>query len=84
MYDDFPNSLYDSTSPGLFVHIYEKNLNDHTVMIVEVPFNAKRPVYIIKEGMITMTRSPQKPHQVIYHLTCYQNAMAPTIATKNY
>ncbi|MDF1655625.1 MAG: ATP-binding protein [Coxiellaceae bacterium] len=51
LYEDFPNSLYDSTSPGLFIHIYEKNLNDCVVMIIEVPFSAKRPVYIKQEGM---------------------------------
>ena len=51
LYEDFPNSLYDSTSPGLFVHIYEKNLGNHAVAIIEVPFSAKRPVYVKKEGM---------------------------------
>ena len=51
MYDDFPNSLYDSTSPGLFVHIYEKNMNDHTIMIIEVPYSPRRPVYVKNEGI---------------------------------
>jgi ATP-dependent DNA helicase RecG len=31
IYDDFPNSLYDSTSPNLFAQIYEKNFNDISV-----------------------------------------------------
>ncbi len=50
LYDDFPNSLYDSTSPGILAHIYEKNLGDSSIMIIEVPFSPKRPVYIKKEG----------------------------------
>ena len=72
MYDDFPNSLYDSTSPGLFAHIYEKNINNRAVMIVEIPFSPRRPVYVKKEGMPkgvylrigSSNRRAQPPHVV--------------------
>ena len=51
MYYDFPNSLYDSTVPGLFIHIHEKNMNDKAILIIEIPFSARKPVYIKKEGI---------------------------------
>lgn len=51
IYFDFPNSLYDSTAPGLFAHIYEKNMGEKTVLIVEVPLSARKPVYVKQEGM---------------------------------
>ncbi len=51
LYYDFPNSLYDSTAPGLFAHIYEKNMYDKTILIIEIPYSAKKPVYIKKEGL---------------------------------
>lgn len=51
LYADFPNSLYDSTNNGLFVHIYERNMNDHSVLVIDVPLSAKRPVFIKKEGL---------------------------------
>lgn len=51
IYYDFPNSLYDTTVPGLFAHIYEKSLNNKTVLMIEIPFSAKKPVYIKKEGI---------------------------------
>lgn len=51
MYDEFPNSLYDATSPSLLVEIYEKNFDDLSVIIVDVPFSIKKPVFIKSEGL---------------------------------
>ena len=51
IYYEFPNSLYDSTIPGLFAHIHEKNIGGKTILIIESPLSAKRPVYIKKEGL---------------------------------
>lgn len=51
LYEDFHNSLYDSTSSGLFAHIYERNLNDRSVMIIEVPLSAKRPCFVKQDGI---------------------------------
>jgi ATP-dependent DNA helicase RecG len=37
VYDEFPNSLYDSTSPRLIAEIYEKNYGEVNVLIIEIP-----------------------------------------------
>lgn len=51
IYDDFPNSLYDSTGPNLFAQIYEKNLDDLSVLIIKVPPSIKKPYFLKSEGM---------------------------------
>lgn len=51
IYDEFPNSLYDSTSPNLLAQIYEKNLNDHSVIVIEIPQSLKKPCFNTKEGI---------------------------------
>jgi len=51
IYDEFPNSLYDATSPGLLAEIYEKRFNDLSVMIIEIPTSIKKPVFIKNEGI---------------------------------
>ncbi len=51
IYEEFPNSVYDSTSPSLLVEIYEKRFNDLNVIIIEVPHSIKKPVYIKNEGL---------------------------------
>lgn len=51
LYDEFPNSLYDSTSPGLLAEIYEQRLDDKMVVIIEVPNSIKKPVFLKEEGM---------------------------------
>ncbi len=51
IYDEFPNSLYDATNPSLLVEIYEKNFDDISVIIVDVPFSIKKPVFIKSEGL---------------------------------
>jgi ATP-dependent DNA helicase RecG len=48
--DEFPNSLYDSTSPSLIAQIYEKNFNDHSVIIIKIPQCLKKPCFNKKEG----------------------------------
>jgi ATP-dependent DNA helicase RecG len=50
IYDEFPNSLYDATHPSLLVEIYEKRFEDISVMIIDVPFGIKKPVFIKNEG----------------------------------
>jgi len=51
VYDEFPNSVYDATSPSLLVEIYEKNFNGLSVIIIEVPYGIKKPVSIKSEGI---------------------------------
>ncbi len=51
IYDDFPNSLYDSTSPHLLPQIYEQLLNNQTVIIIEIPPSLKRPCFLTAEGI---------------------------------
>lgn len=51
IYDEFPNSLYDSTSPGLIAEIYEKNYGEVNVLIIEIPHVLKKPVFVKKEGL---------------------------------
>lgn len=50
IYDEFPNSLYDATSPGLLAEIYEKRFDDVNVIIIEIPSSIKKPVFIKSEG----------------------------------
>ncbi|MDO8953886.1 MAG: ATP-binding protein [Gammaproteobacteria bacterium] len=51
IYDEFPNSVYDATSPSLLVEIYEKSFEGLSVIIIEVPSSIKKPVFIKGEGM---------------------------------
>jgi ATP-dependent DNA helicase RecG len=51
VYDEFPNSLYDSTSPNLLTQIYEKNFNEHSVIIIKIPQSLKKPCFNRKEGI---------------------------------
>ena len=51
IYDEFPNSLYDSTSPGLLAEIYEKRLGEKSVLIIEIPASIKKPVFLKDEGL---------------------------------
>jgi len=51
IYDDFPNSLYDSTNPSLLAQIYEKNYNERSVLIIEIPQSYKKPCFVKKEGI---------------------------------
>ncbi|MCH9634427.1 MAG: hypothetical protein S4CHLAM7_11780 [Chlamydiae bacterium] len=51
IYDDFPNSLFDSTSPGLLAQIYEKNFDERSVIIIQIPSILKKPCFNRKEGL---------------------------------
>src|SRR3990167_4587598 len=51
VYDEFPNSLYDATSPNLFAEIYEKRFGEKGIMIIEISHGTKKPVFIKSEGM---------------------------------
>lgn len=50
LYDEFPNSLYDSVSPTLLAQIYEKRLGDQSVLIIQIPPNLKKPYFMKREG----------------------------------
>lgn len=50
IYDEFPNSLYDATLPGLLAEIYEKCFDDLSVIIIEIPPSIKKPVFVKSEG----------------------------------
>ena len=51
LYDDFPSSLYDSTSPSLFAQIYEQRFDDLSVLIIEIPLSPKKPYFLKIEGI---------------------------------
>ncbi len=51
LYDEFPNSLYDSVSPTLMVRIWEKSYNDVSVLIIDIVPSPKKPYFIKSEGM---------------------------------
>lgn len=51
IYDDFPNSLYDSTSPSLIAQIYEQNFNNKSVLIIEVPASPRKPYFLKNKGI---------------------------------
>ena len=51
IYNDFQNSLYDSTQPNLYAHIYEKNYNDESILIIDIPAGLRKPYFIKSEGM---------------------------------
>ncbi|MBM3191277.1 MAG: DeoR family transcriptional regulator [Chlamydiae bacterium] len=51
IYEEFPNSLYDSTSPNLLAQIYEKNFDEHSVVIIKIPQSLKKPCFHRKEGI---------------------------------
>lgn len=51
MYDDFPNSLYDSTSPNLIPSIYEQRYGDRAVLIIEIPPALKKPCFLRSKGI---------------------------------
>ena len=51
LYDDFPNSLYDSTSPRLIPQVYEQRIEDKIVIIIEIPPSFKKPCCLRSEGL---------------------------------
>lgn len=51
MYEEFRNSLYDSTSPNIYAQLYEKNIADNIVFIIEIAPGLKKPYFIKSEGI---------------------------------
>lgn len=51
IYDDFPNSLYDSTSPSLTAQIYEQNFGDESALIIEIPACSRKPYFLKSKGI---------------------------------
>lgn len=50
LYDEFPNSLYDSVSPTLLPQVYEKRIEDRSVLIIQIPLSPKKPYYMKSDG----------------------------------
>jgi len=51
IFDDFPNSLYDSTNPSLISQIYEQNFGEHSVLIIEIPSSPRKPYFLKGKGI---------------------------------
>jgi ATP-dependent DNA helicase RecG len=51
IYDEFPNSLYDSTSPHLISQLYEQRIGDQLVMVIEIPPALKKPCFLRRDGL---------------------------------
>ena len=51
IYDEFPNSLYDSTSPNILATIYEKNFGEKSVIVIKIPPSNKKPCFIKSKGI---------------------------------
>lgn len=51
IYNDFPNSLYDSTTPSLIAQIYEQNLGMKSVLIIEIPPSPRKPYFLKSKGI---------------------------------
>lgn len=55
LYNDFPNSLYDSVSPSLIAQIYEQNFGQHSVLIIEIPPSPRKPYFLKSKGVTAGT-----------------------------
>lgn len=51
IFDNFPNSLYDSVSPSLIAQIYEQNFGEHSVLIIEIPVSPRKPYFFKNKGI---------------------------------
>lgn len=51
LYDEFPNSIYDSVSPVLAPRIWEKAIGDVSVLIIDIPPSPKKPYFLKSEGI---------------------------------
>jgi len=51
LYDEFPNSLYDSVSPTLLPQVYEKRIEDQSILIIQIPPSPKKPYYLKSVGV---------------------------------
>src|ERR1700722_16342143 len=50
LYDEFPNSLYDSVNPTLLPQIYEKRIKDTSILIIQIPPSPKKPYFLKSDG----------------------------------
>ena len=50
LYDDFSNSLYDSVSPTLLPQVYEKRIENYSVLIIQIPLSPKKPYFLKSDG----------------------------------
>lgn len=55
IYDDFPNSLYDSASPNLVPQIYEQNFGEKTVAVIDIPASPRKPYFLKSAGVANGT-----------------------------
>ena len=51
IFNNFPNSLYDSVSPSLIAQVYEQNFGEHSVLIIEIPVSPKKPYFFKNKGI---------------------------------
>jgi len=51
VYEDFPNALYDSTEPSLVPQIYEKLINEVSVIVIKVAPTNRKPCFIKSKGI---------------------------------
>jgi len=51
IYDQFANSLYDSTSPNLIPQIYEQLIGDKAIIVIEIPPSLKKPCFLRAAGL---------------------------------
>jgi len=51
LYDDFPNSLYDSVQPSLIPQIYEQNFGAQSVLVIEIPASPRKPYFLKQKGL---------------------------------
>ena len=50
LYDEFLNSLYDSASPTLLPQIYEKRIENHSILVIQISPSPKKPYFLKSEG----------------------------------
>ncbi len=51
IYDDFPNSLYDAAAPTLIAQVYEQNLANKSILVIEIPIGPKKPYFLKSKGV---------------------------------
>ena len=51
IYNDFPNSLFDSSCPSIIAQIYEQNFGGESVLVIEVPVSPRKPYFMKSKGV---------------------------------
>ncbi len=62
IYEDFPNSLYDSTQPSLIPQIYEKAMNEKSVIVIKIAPSNKKPCFVKSSGIPSGVYCRVGPH----------------------